>query len=75
MLKYLKFFRLLAQINKTKGSKVSDGMPDGLQIKVNGPAESRKHAEVRTPAASFFPAVCDMKKWKLKAVIRSTTRS
>lgn len=71
MLKYLKFFRLLAQINKTKGSKVSDGMPDGLEIKVNGPASIFENTQkYGLQLASFFPAVCDMKKWKLKAVIK-----
>lgn len=71
MLKYLKFFRLLAQINKSKGSKVNDGMPDALSIKVNGPASIFENTQkYGLQLASFFPAVCDMKKWKLKAVIK-----
>ena len=71
MLKYLKFFRLLAQINKAKGSKVNDGMPDGLDIKVNGPASIFENTQkYGLQLASFFPTVCDMKKWKLKAIIK-----
>ena len=71
MLKYLKFFRLLAQIGKIKGSKINDGMPDSLSIKVNGPASIFENTQkYGLRLASFFPAVCDMKKWKLKAVVR-----
>ncbi|OGV35570.1 MAG: hypothetical protein A2020_07155 [Lentisphaerae bacterium GWF2_45_14] len=71
MLKYLKFFRLLAQISKGKSSKVNDGMPDSLAMSVDGPASIFENTQkYGLQLASFFPAVCDMAHWRLKAVIK-----
>ena len=71
LFKYLKFFRLLAEVKK-----MPDGKDDGgnktlhVQMQISGPASifenSRKYG---LQLASFFPAVCLFKKWAIKAEI------
>ena len=65
MFKYLKFFRLLAMVETIKGTA------NGLKFTIDGPASlfenSRKYG---LQLAIFFPAVCDLAKWHLKADIK-----
>ncbi|MCF6174417.1 MAG: DUF790 family protein [Victivallaceae bacterium] len=65
MFKYLKFFRLLAMVETIKGTV------NGLKFTIDGPASlfenSRKYG---LQLAIFFPAVCDLAKWQLKADIK-----
>ena len=68
MLKYLKFFRLLAEISKT-----STG---ALKIDISGPfslfGPTRKYA---LNLASFFPAVIRLESWKLRAEVKTRSGS
>lgn len=65
MFKYLKFFRLLAEVRRDVKH------PERLLLSVSGPfaifANSRKYA---LQLAAFFPAVVLLKRWKLTAKIR-----
>ncbi|MEA2012131.1 MAG: DUF790 family protein [Verrucomicrobiota bacterium] len=67
LFKYLKFFRLLAQIKKVKLPKKSTSE---LNIKIDGPASifenPRKYG---LQLASFFPAICGLDKWKLQTEV------
>jgi len=62
--KYLKFFRLLAQI------KYSDKRKKQIQINIDGPASiftnTNKYA---LQLASFFPAICTLDRWQLTTKI------
>lgn len=65
--KYLKFFRLLAKITATRG-----GMEDvdELSISIDGPAslfdQSKRYG---FQLACFFPAVCGLDKWRIRACV------
>ena len=66
LFKYLKFFRLLAEIRrKGRGKSVA------YELSISGPfslfANTRKYA---LQLAAFFPAVVNLAQWKLKAKIR-----
>jgi uncharacterized protein len=70
LFKYLKFFRLLASVHAKpppKGNKEARH----LKMIVDGPASlfenTRKYG---LQLASFFPAVCDLEKWTLRAHIK-----
>ncbi len=66
MFKYLKFFRLLAQVTDDRS-----GGKYRLKIMIDGPAailtNSRKYG---LQLASFFPAVCDLRQWNMKSDIQ-----
>lgn len=77
--KYLKFFRLLATIEReepapARGRKAApaptapDSEPQALRARIDGPASildsSRKYG---LQLASFFPAVCALERWSLVA--------
>lgn len=70
LFKYLKFFRLLAEIKQLKSPA---GEKDTLvmHLKISGPASmlenSRKYG---LQLAAFFPAVCALPKWQLKADVK-----
>lgn len=70
LFKYLKFFRLLAEITQlpVAGKEKKDGTFFRLALKISGPVSlfenTRKYA---VQLASFFPAVCDIEKWTLVA--------
>ena len=70
LFKYLKFFRLLAEIKQLKSPA---GQKDVLvmELKISGPASmfenSRKYG---LQLASFFPAVCALAEWQLKAEVK-----
>lgn len=70
MFKYLKFFRLLAKIESVPGE------PDSLKITIDGPASlfdnTRKYG---LQLAMFFPAICDLEQWRLKAEIKLQNRT
>ncbi len=70
MFKYLKFFRLLAEVRRRNGEG------EGLTLKIDGPfslfANTRKYA---LQLAAFFPAVVNLKRWTLSARIRLGGRS
>ena len=68
MLKYLKFFRLLAEISKNSAGN--------LKIEISGPfslfGPTRKYA---LNLAAFFPAVIRLESWKLRAEIKTRSGS
>ena len=66
MFKYLKFFRLLAQIRRVGAKKNG-----ALILKVDGPMNLFESTQkYGLQLACFFPAILDMAKWKLKASIK-----
>jgi predicted nuclease of restriction endonuclease-like RecB superfamily len=71
LFKYLKFFRLLAQVKTMPEGKDEQGHKTmRIQMRISGPASifenSRKYG---LQLATFFPAVCLLKKWLIKAEI------
>jgi hypothetical protein len=65
MLKYLKFFALLAEFKSN--APPGPDIPQQLQLKVDGPMslfENTRKYGIRL--ASFFPAVCGLRKWKIR---------
>lgn len=78
LFKYLKFFRLLAEVRRLpeerRGGAV--GPVTGVSIAVSGPyslfANTRKYA---LQLASFFPALVNLAKWTLRAEIRMPNRT
>ncbi len=78
--KYLKFFRLVAEIT-TPNMKKRDvenkkykKNPKKLIITINGPSSifdnSRKYG---LQLASFFPAICSLEKWKIETKVKLTS--
>jgi len=64
LLKYLRFFRLLAQLAR------DPAQPEALQLIIDGPASlfdtSKKYG---LQLASFFPAVCQLERWRLETEV------
>jgi predicted nuclease of restriction endonuclease-like RecB superfamily len=69
LFKYLKFFRLLADIERLKTP--AKDKTQVMSMSISGPASmfenSRKYG---LQLASFFPALCAMDKWQLKADVK-----
>ena len=66
LFKYLKFFRLLAEIRRI------DGDPDGFTLAVSGPFSLFENTRRYGLAlAAFFPALVRLKCWQLDAAIKS----
>ncbi|MBU8901131.1 MAG: DUF790 family protein [Victivallales bacterium] len=74
LFKYLKFFRLLAEIKQVK-SPVGEKNIIVMNLKISGPASilenSRKYG---LQLAVFFPAVCALPKWQLKADVKLSNK-
>jgi len=71
LFKYLKFFRLLADITRIKPSGKGWEGVTAMHMKISGPASifenTRKYG---LQLASFFPAICALEKWTVKAEIK-----
>ena len=73
LFKYLKFFRLLAEIKELKIPKKKGSRKKylSMQLTISGPASmfenSRKYG---LQLASFFPAACALEEWQLKADVK-----
>ncbi|MFA6929197.1 MAG: DUF790 family protein [Lentisphaeria bacterium] len=66
--KYLRFFRLLCQIEA--GKKGSD-QEKLLRLQIDGPASLFEHARsYGLQLATFFPAVCTLETWQLRAEVQ-----
>ncbi len=66
--KYLKFFRLLADV--TKCGKWEDSAPSALRIRISGPASLLDGAsKYGLQLASFLPAVFQLPKWKFACTL------
>ena len=77
LFKYMKFFRLLAEIQPLaeKKKKSNTDTMFRFTMKISGPISlfenTRKYA---LQLASFFPAICDLKKWNINAEIKIDDR-
>lgn len=77
LFKYLKFFRLLAEITQLPITKKerSAGTMFRFEMQISGPASlfenTRKYA---LQLASFFPAICDLTQWTMNAEIELNGR-
>lgn len=67
LLKYLKFFRLLAVIEPdVEGAIDDDESPTRLKMTIDGPASLFENTQkYGLQLASFFPAVCALDKWEI----------
>jgi hypothetical protein len=78
LFKYLKFFRLLAEIKELREPKPKGSRKKyiSMLLKISGPASmfenSRKYG---LQLASFFPAACALEKWQLKADVKLAGKS
>ncbi len=72
--KYLKFFRLLADVSKS--SKWENDAPSVIRLKIDGPASILDAAsKYGLQLASFLPAVFQLTKWKFSCELKLRDRS
>ena len=68
LLKYLRFFRLLARLTEEPGARGDE--PGALHLRIDGPtslfAEAKRYG---LQLACFFPAICGLDTWRLDAVV------
>lgn len=78
LVKYLKFFRLLVKVTasgRLPGKKNADAIPAEVVMEIDGPASLfDQSTRYGLQLASFFPAVCDMAEWTLKATVKPRDR-
>lgn len=71
LFKYLKFFRLLADIKCVGLSKKSGKAPSKVMMSVDGPASLFENTtKYGLQLACFFPALPDLDQWKMSAEIK-----
>lgn len=71
--RYLRFFRLLADIKKTESDH--SGMPRKVVLEISGPLslfENTKKYSLQL--ASFFPVICLMKKWRIETYVKVNSK-
>ncbi len=69
LFRYLRFFRLLADLKKTQCSRY--GIPKKVVMEIDGPASLFENTQkYALQLASFFPAICLMTKWKIETVVK-----
>ena len=67
--KYLKFFRLLADVSGS--SKWEDGTPSAVRLKIDGPASILDgSAKYGLQLASFLPALFQLSRWKFSCELK-----
>lgn len=72
--KYLKFFRLLADVSKS--SKWENAAPSVIRLKIDGPASILDAAsKYGLQLASFLPAVFQLAKWKFSCELKLREKS
>lgn len=72
LLKYLKFFRLLARVEADPGRAPKDL----VNVHVDGPASVLgSNKKYGLQLASFFPAVCGLDRWQLEAEVKWRDRA
>ncbi len=70
LFKYLKFFRLLAKIIP-ESETGDDELPSKLRLEIDGPASLFDNTQkYGLQLAVFFPAVCALSNWELKAEVK-----
>ncbi|MBO7147891.1 MAG: DUF790 family protein [Lentisphaeria bacterium] len=73
LFKYLKFFRLLFQAELSGRKK--EAVPE-IKLKIDGPASILENStRYGLQLASFFPAVCSMKLWKISSELKLRTKT
>ena len=72
LFKYLKFFRLLADIRCTKfKGRGKNKEPAAIRMKIDGPVSLFENtSKYGLQLASFFPAIPDLMKWQLTSEIK-----
>ena len=72
--KYLKFFRLLADVSGS--SRWEEGTPSAVRLKIDGPASILENSQkYGLQLASFFPALCRLKRWRIASEVKVQERS
>lgn len=67
--KYLKFFRLLAEVSSS--SKWEEGTPSAVRMKIDGPASILDGgAKYGLQLASFLPALFQLSRWKFACALK-----
>jgi predicted nuclease of restriction endonuclease-like RecB superfamily len=75
LFKYLKFFRLLATVTSDARDAASL-LASKIKIVIDGPASIFENTQkYGLQLASFFPAVCALPKWKLRAEVKIRDRA
>jgi len=71
LMKYLKFFRLLATIHRDDTKRKKKATDESrLRIVIDGPASVLGNTgKYGLQLASFFPAVCSLSKWRLETTV------
>lgn len=68
LFKYLKFFRLLCRLYQDEDGEAVNPAVDKIRVAIEGPAgifaESKRYG---LQLACFFPAVCAMPRWRIRA--------
>ena len=77
LFKYLKFFRLLANIKCTKfKGRGKNKEPSTIKMTIDGPASLFENtSKYGLQLASFFPAIPDLEKWSLSSVIKLNNKN
>lgn len=71
LLRYLKFFRLLAEIKSANFAEKNNKIPNKIKLKVSGPLSVLKNKKkYGFQIACFFPALVNMNKWKIEASVK-----
>lgn len=67
LLKYLRFFRLLARIYSAGPLRMTkEGEREQIRLVIDGPASLfEQHRRYGLQLASFFPAICSLETWRL----------
>lgn len=75
LFKYLKFFRLLCTAEAVADKK-NKKQPQVIRLKIDGPASILENSlKYGLQLASFFPALCRLKKWKISSAIKVRERN
>ena len=73
--KYLKFFRLLCRAELVPGKKEKNA-PPRIRLKIDGPASILENSQkYGLQLASFFPALCRLKRWRIASEVKVQERS
>ena len=73
--KYLKFFRLLCRAELVSGKKEKNTVPL-IRLKIDGPASILENSlKYGLQLASFFPALCRLKQWRIASEVKVQERT
>lgn len=76
LFKYLKFFRLLFRAELVEKNKKTDNDLPMIHLRIDGPASILENStRYGLQLASFFPAVCQVRFWRLSCGLKLRTRA